>query len=117
MDEPIKQIDEKLAQFDPITLEEMSGIRLMNRIDTKFLVNVNELPTLLEMAKKDYYVQEIASKRKAFYRTLYFDTPTAKMFTIHQNGKMNRQKVRIREYVESNLEFLEVKKKNNKGRT
>ncbi len=117
MDEPIKQIDDKLAQFDPITLEEMSGIRLMNRIDTKFLVNVKELPTLLEMAKKDYYVQEIASKRKAFYRTLYFDTPTAKMFTIHQNGKMNRQKVRIREYVESNLEFLEVKKKNNKGRT
>lgn len=52
MDEPVKKIDEKLAQFDPITLEEMRGIRLMNRIDTKFLVNVAELPTLLEMAKK-----------------------------------------------------------------
>ena len=117
MDEPVKKIDEKLAQFDPITLEEMSGIRLMNRIDTKFLVNVEELPTLLEMAKKDYYVQEIASKRRAYYRTLYFDTPTATMYTVHQNGKLNRQKIRIREYVESNIEFLEVKKKNSKGRT
>ncbi len=117
IDQIIKTVDEKLAAFDSITLDEMSGIRLMNRIDTKFLVNVNQLPTLLEMAKKDYYVQEIDSLRKAFYRTLYYDTPSATMYTVHQDGKLNRQKIRVREYVESNLMFLEVKTKNNKGRT
>jgi hypothetical protein len=53
----VDSIDEKLSSFDVITLEEMSGIRLMNRIDTKFLVNVNQLPVLLDMARKDYYVQ------------------------------------------------------------
>ncbi len=113
----VETIDEKLSVLDPITLEEMSGIRLMNRIDTKFLVNVRNLPTLLEMAKQDYYVQRIGDLRKAFYRTLYYDTPTATMYVVHQDGKLNRQKIRVREYVESNLMFLEVKKKNNKGRT
>ena len=113
----VETIDAKLAALDPITLEEMSGIRLMNRIDTKFLVNVRNLPTLLEMAKQDYYVQRIGDLRKAYYRTLYYDTPEATMYVVHQDGKLNRQKIRVREYVESNLMFLEVKKKNNKGRT
>ena len=117
MEEIIKSVDDKLSVLAPITLEEMSGIRLMNRIDTKFLINVRDLPTLLEMAKQDYYVQQIAGLRKAFYRTLYFDTPDAVMYVVHQNGKKNRQKIRVREYVESNLMFFEVKKKNNKGRT
>ncbi len=116
-EEIVKSIDERLSSFDVITLEEMSGIRLMNRIDTKYLINVNQLPLLLDMAKSDYYVQEIGALRKAFYRTLYYDTPTATMFVVHQNGKLNRQKIRVREYVESDLMFLEVKKKNNKGRT
>lgn len=111
------QIDERLSALDPITLEEMSGIRLMNRIDTKFLVNVEKLPALLEMAKADYYVQQIGDLRRAFYRTLYYDTPEATMYVVHQAGKLNRQKIRVREYVESNLMFLEVKTKNNKGRT
>ncbi len=113
----LNQIDSKLSALDPITLEEMSGIRLMNRIDTKFLVNVEKLPALLEMAKADYYVQQIGDLRKAFYRTLYYDTPAATMYVVHQAGKLNRQKIRVREYVESNLMFLEVKTKNNKGRT
>ncbi len=110
-------IDGKLAALETITLEEMSGIRLMNRIDTKFLVNVNDLPSLLDMAKADYFVQKIGDLRKAYYRTLYYDTPDARMYVVHQNGKLNRQKIRVREYVESNLMFLEVKSKNNKGRT
>lgn len=117
MEEVVRKIDDCLARFAPITLEQMSGIRLMNRIDTKFLVNVNQLPLLLEMAKEDYFVQEIGDLRKAYYRTLYYDTPTAEMYVVHHNQKLNRQKIRIREYVDSNLIFFEVKRKNNKGRT
>jgi hypothetical protein len=39
------------------------------------------------------------------------------MFIMHQNGKLNRQKIRIRSYLDSQISFLEVKNKNNKGRT
>ncbi len=117
LQELFSTIDSKLSQMDPISLEQMSGIKLMNRIDTKYLVDVRRLPALLDKAKSDYYVQEIAGKRKAFYRTLYWDTADADMYTIHHDRKLNRQKIRVREYVESNLTFLEIKNKSNKGRT
>ncbi len=113
----IAEIDQKLQLLDPISLDEMSGIKLMNRIDTKYLVPVSLLPKLLEMAKVDYFVQQHNGLRKAFYRTMYFDTDDALMYTIHHNRKLNRQKIRVREYVESNLIFLEIKNKSNKGRT
>ena len=50
------------------------------------------------------------------YRTDYFDTPELSMYTDHHNGKLNRFKIRQREYVESNIRFVEVKYKSNKGR-
>jgi hypothetical protein len=39
------------------------------------------------------------------------------MYEAHQNGKLNRFKIRKREYVASGKKFLEVKYKNNKHRT
>ena len=50
---------ELLNNFDPITLEQMSAIRLMNRTDTKFVTTLPKLEQLLTMAKDDYFVQEI----------------------------------------------------------
>ena len=51
------------------------------------------------------------------YNTTYLDTPDYQMFYAHQWGHANRQKVRFRTYVSSNLQFMEVKTKNNHGRT
>jgi len=118
MGQIISKIDNALAAFEPITLAEMSGIKLMNRIDTKYMINVNQLPILLERAKADYFAQELEDVfRKELYRTIYYDTPDAEMYTIHHNRKRTRQKIRIREYFESDKRFLEIKNKNNRGRT
>ena len=106
-----------LRQFDPITLDEMSGIRLMNRTDTKFVTTRPMLEKLLMMAKDDYYAQDIDGHRIAAYYTVYFDTPDCNMYTVHETGHTNRQKLRVRSYVDSHLNFLEVKTKNNRGRT
>jgi hypothetical protein len=100
-----------------ITLDEMSHIRLMDRIDTKFVANAALLPQLLEMMQDRFKVQTIGENRIANYTTQYFDTESLDFFIMHQNGKLNRQKIRIRSYVDSNLSFLEIKNKNNKGRT
>ena len=51
------------------------------------------------------------------YSTIYYDTDTNGMYTAHHNGKLNRYKIRRRSYVLSGISFLEVKFKNNKGRT
>jgi hypothetical protein len=110
-------MEDILSQFDPITLDEMSGIRLMNRTDTKFVTTRPMLERLLLMAHEEYYAQQIGNSRMAAYYTVYFDTPDCQMYTVHETGHTNRQKLRIRSYVDSHLNFLEVKTKNNKGRT
>ena len=108
---------ELLNSFTPITLEEMSGVKLMNRTDTKFVTNLRKLEQLLEMARADYYVQEIDGGRNLEYDTTYFDTTAFDMYTTHQHGHTNRQKIRFRTYCVSGLQFMEVKTKNNHGRT
>lgn len=110
-------MDEIIATYSPITLDEMSGIKLMNRTDTKFVTTVDQLKLLLMLAHEDYRIQEIDGKRIATYYTAYFDTPDNNMYLVHQNGHAGRQKLRIRSYVDSGLNFLEVKTKNNHGRT
>jgi hypothetical protein len=101
----------------PITLDEMKNIRLMDRVDSKFVAPTALLPRLLEEMQPYFMVQVVDEKAIASYATQYLDTPDLGMFTMHQNGKLNRQKIRIRSYMDSHLSFLEVKNKNNKGRT
>ena len=106
-----------LNLYAPISLEDMREIRLMNRIDTKFVTTVPVLLQLLEMAKDDYWAQEIDGERNLADQTTYFDTLDYNMYYVHQSGHTNRQKLRFRTYVSSNLQFMEVKTKNNHGRT
>lgn len=110
-------MNEILNKFDSISLDEMSGIRLMNRIDTKFVTTMPMLIKLLGMAQEEYFVQEINGERNMRYATTYFDTRDFDMYYTHQHGHAGRQKLRFRTYVSSNLQFMEVKTKNNKGRT
>lgn len=113
----VTEMEELLRQYAPITLDEMTGVKLLNRTDTKFVTNMSTLMQLLEMASDDYYVQDIDGARIASYYTVYFDTADCVMYRCHEAGHMNRQKLRIRSYVDSDLNFLEVKTKNNRGRT
>ena len=106
-----------LDTFAPITLEQMSGVKLMNRTDTKFVTNTEKLRQLLLLAQQDYYVQEIDGERNLEYDTTYFDTTQFDMYNQHQWGHTNRQKIRFRTYCISGLQFMEVKTKNNHGRT
>ena len=108
---------ELLKTFAPISLEQMSSVKLMNRTDTKFVTTQKRLQQLLTMALKDYYIQEIDGQRNLEYDTTYFDTRGFDMYCEHQHGHANRQKIRFRTYCISGLQFTEVKTKNNHGRT
>lgn len=110
-------MDKLLKPFETITLEEMKSVKLMNRTDTKFVTNTSKLYQLLKMAQQDYYVQVIDGERNLDYDTTYFDTTAFDMYNMHQNGHMNRQKIRFRTYCINHLQFMEVKTKNNHGRT
>lgn len=106
-----------LNEYSPISLAEMSDVRLMNRIDTKYTTTLSLLPELLKRLQADYFVQEINGERMSSYHTMYLDTPDRKMYLDHHNGRRTRMKIRVRAYLDSQIIFLEVKNKNNKGRT
>ena len=103
--------------MQPITLAEMKDVKLMNRVDTKFLVTSDQLLAILKGIHEHYYAQEVDGKRLATYSTVYYDTPDLKMYIIHHDRHLVRDKVRVRTYVDSHLTFCEVKHKTNKGRT
>lgn len=106
-----------LSEIGTIKLSEMSAIKLMNRIDTKYLIPESLLPELLEKIKNDYLVQVVAGLPVSRYQTLYYDTADIEMYTKHHDNKLRRQKIRTRTYIDSSISFLEIKNKSNKGRT
>lgn len=104
--------------FPAVSLQEMDSVKLMNRIDSKFLTDEDTLAGILLDAKAlGYRALQTEGSKTASYDTLYFDTPALKMFLDHHNRRLVRQKVRTRVYVDSGLTFLEIKRKNNHGRT
>jgi hypothetical protein len=103
--------------FSPITLSEMDEVRLMNRMDTKFVVNLNLIPEVLQSVVNDYRILEISNNRLMTYDSKYYDTENLSFYLNHHNKRANRIKIRKRNYVESGITFLEIKRKDNKGIT
>lgn len=108
---------ESLSEFEPITLEKMDSVKLLDRTDTKFTFRADRLLAILDSVRDTYYVLEAANTRMTDYESLYFDTRNMDLYLYHHNERMNRFKVRYRRYINSDLSFFEVKFKNNKERT
>ena len=106
-----------LSGFTPITLEEMDGVKLQDRVDTKYVLSGDLLPAILEAMQAHYSVLQVDGAAGTDYRSLYFDTEDLKHYKDHHNKRTFRSKVRFREYIGSGLVFLEVKRKTGRGRT
>ncbi len=109
---------ELMQGFAPISLEEMDSVKLMNRIDSKYITNESVLAMILEDARKaGYRALETDGAKINPYDSLYYDTDGLDMYYAHRNRKLVRQKVRTRSYLTTGITYLEIKRKNNKGRT
>ncbi len=118
MENKVVPIPDLVAALPPITLSEMSAIRLMKRTDTKFVTNIPTLQKLLGLVRGSYYAQETNGHRISPYSTTYWDDGERHdMFRRHLCGHSPRMKVRVRTYLDSGDTFLEIKKKNNHGKT
>ena len=113
----IEIIQSQLNSFDRVSLAQINGASLLNRIDTKFLVPVRLIPEVLRDIEKDYDLLEIDERSIFSYETIYYDTPDYRFYHAHQNGHLNRFKVRFRKYLDADKTYLEVKHKNNKNKT
>ncbi len=106
-----------IARFDPISLSEMDGVKLQDRMDTKYVFSDAQLAQVLAAMEAHYRVLEVDGTRGTAYRSLYYDTADLQHYRDHHNKRTFRVKVRFREYIGSNLIFLEVKRKTGRGRT
>jgi hypothetical protein len=113
----IPQIIEILDSFSPIGLEEMKTVRLMNRVDTKYVMSLGRLPDILTRMNGGYKVLEVNKNKSFSYDTIYLDTGDHMFFNQHVTGKLERNKVRYRKYESTGTTYLEVKKRTNKNRT
>ena len=105
-------------EMGTITLEEMCSVKLMNRIDTKYVASEAMVMELLRLtAKYGYRAQVHGGVIAARYDTRYFDTESREMYLVHHNRQLTRQKIRTRHYEDGSATYLEVKNKNNRGRT
>lgn len=112
--EPLPTLVEKFA---PTSLAEMDAVALLNRVDTKFVMPIDQLMEALSAVKSEYRMLEVAGHRLNHYRTLYFDTDWFDLYYLHINHRAEHYKVRSREYLDSNISFLEVKHRTQKNRT
>ncbi len=106
-----------LQQFDSTTLSQIEEARLLKRTDTKFVFSSQLLPELLRDLSHAYAVLDVDGVRMQRYRTCYYDTVDFKLYHQHHNGQRDRFKLRVRSYLDSAIDFLEVKRKDNHDRT
>ncbi len=113
----MKELKIILSTFNPVSLEEIDEVKLMNRIDRKYWFHISKLNELLEKVVPFYDILEIKEQRLMEYKSSYFDTADNFMYLKHHNQKLNRYKVRRRTYLTTNDDFFEIKLKTNKKRT
>lgn len=115
---PLKtEVEPLVGQFDSITLSEMDDVALMDRIDSKYVIPRSKITELLCLLQPDYRLLDIKGNRLTDYHNLYYDGQGLPLYIAHHNGKLNRYKVRKRQYAGSGIQFLELKFKSNRGRT
>lgn len=113
----MENLSDILNRFSSLSLKDLEEIKLLNRTDLKYTFSENQLSSVLTLLKPHYDVLEIDQKKQISYQTKYYDTPDFKLYHAHHQGKLNRYKVRYRLYENHTEGYLEVKYKNNKGRT
>lgn len=106
-----------LEPFDPVDAALAERRSLLQRADTKFLLDVRALGLALGPLASAYAVLLAGGERVARYETLYYDVPSLRGFDDHARGRAPRHKVRARHYPDRALCFLEVKSRTNRGTT
>jgi len=104
-------------KFSSISLEGLNQMALDNRVDSKYVIPNKLLGDVLGHLSNNYSILTVDNENIFTYENTYFDTVDRLFYRSHHNGKLNRQKLRLRRYRESDLCVLETKLKTNKSRT
>ncbi|GAA1621512.1 polyphosphate polymerase domain-containing protein [Actinoplanes couchii] len=105
-------------RFAPVSLDQLnSEAALLTRLDRKYLLPADALPMLLDRMPYDVRALQIERQRTFGYRSIYFDTAGLDSFHAAAYQRRRRFKVRVRTYLDSGLNFVEVKTRGGRGQT
>lgn len=104
------EIEKSLSAYAPISLKNLNEkAEMLARIDNKYIVKGPELLPALACLTEYFDVLEINGKRAFEYSSCYFDDTERRGYYDHHQRRRKRCKVRVREYVDAGIYFLEVK--------
>jgi hypothetical protein len=113
-----RSIAEQFDTFGTISLEGLNyKAAMLERLDNKYIVPAARLLPALERFLDLFDVLEIDGKCAFTYATNYFDDVRTSSYYDHHQGRRQRCKVRIRNYVDADSSFLEVKLKDTRNVT
>ena len=88
--ECLESFEDISHSLQSITLAEMDSVALMNRTDTKFMLDRGSALDMLGEIAHGFRILEVNGVRLNRYETLYYDTEDLRFFRLHLNGKLNR---------------------------
>lgn len=110
----MQALQDLLQSLEPISLKALDSVKLLDRVDRKYIIPISSLPGIIRLLQSNQYsILEIDGSRAFSYYTTYFDSSGYRFFRDHHNHLASRIKVRTRTYKESDLHFFEIKMKNN----
>jgi hypothetical protein len=103
-------IAQVLNAYSPISLQALNEkAEMLARMDNKYIVKGQELAPVLTALADYFEVLEIDGKNSFEYCSRYFDDAELRGYYDHHQKRRKRCTVRVREYVDAGLYFLEVK--------
>lgn len=104
--------------FGRISLEETNKkASLLDRVESKYLLSGAQYGRLLGELAGSYSVLEAYGTTVSSYVTSYYDDDGYTLYYQHHNGHSDRYKLRMRHYLSSGENYLEVKHRTNRGAT
>lgn len=104
------RLAESLNAFTPISLAELNNkAEMLDRLDNKYILTSEKLLPAFSSLINYFDVLEIESNRAFQYSTCYFDDHELHGYYDHHQQRRKRCKVRVRQYVDAGISFLEVK--------
>ena len=107
---------ELLDKFDTIEFADAKNVKLLDRIETKYVASLNNLSYIIgQLLNEGWKLQVYNGNIGRNYHNIYYDTYNLDIYNAHANKEEFRQKVRVRIYKDAT--YLEIKEKMRGGKS
>ena len=112
MTESVRLLTDVASVRSAVDLEYLnSRAEMLTRVDRKYLVSLDQLATMMARLDGELDVLDIDGRRVFGYVSTYYDSPDLATFRAHVQRRRRRYKIRVRKYLDTGGQFVEIKYK------